>query len=365
MRKLFISIIIFTFLLNACSEKRLRTEVVEGNDKPFSIGTDSLLTPSVFVSADSLRETGFVPTLENELISNKNTIYSVSFLMAWNEIKKALKDSILVAPTNSNDFKLLNASNSFRNALKSSEYKTEVRFQDGIVAKAYFNKVLPFDNSFDEMKQPLIFQKQAVEAFGINQYSVDLAGIVNIYYYDSDNNFVIGIEAKDSNHEIIFAKGISSTGTLLSSFKEVKKKIQLGLVEKMQEKNLWKYSYLREDKLAIPVLQYAIENTYSEVQGQYFVTYHKVPYVVSEAYQKIVFCLNQNGVAVSDFSRIVVDSMSSFPKAKPKSFVFDKPFFFMLKRKDASYPYYAMYIRNTELMIKTSAGTKANNGSQY
>lgn len=362
MRKLFISTVIFTFLLNACSEKKLRKEVIESDTNNSSIEKNSLLAPSVFVSADSFKETGFVPTLENELIPNKNTIYSVSFLMAWNEIKKALKDSILIGATNSRDFKLLNESYSFRQALKLSEYKTEVRFHDdGIVAIAYFNKVLPFDNSFDEMEQPLIFQNQAVKVFGMNYYSVDLARLVNIYYYDSDNNFVIGIKAKDSEHEIVLAKGISSTGTLLSSFREVEKKIQSGIAEKTLEKNLWKYSYLREDKLAIPVLQYTIKNTYSEVEGQDFVTYRNAAHFVAEAYQQISFCLNQNGVAVSDFSRVSIDSMSLFPKAKPKSFVFDKPFFFMLKRKDASYPYYAMYINNTELMIKASAGGNADN----
>jgi hypothetical protein len=356
MRKLFTSAIILAFLLNACSEKKTGTEVVKSDTNIASIEKDLLQTPSVFVSADSLRETGFVPTLENELLLNKNTIYSVSFLMAWNEIKKVLKDSILVTDANSRDFKLVNESNSFRQALKPSEYKTEVSFQDGIIAKAYFNKVLPFDNSFDKMKQPLMFQKQAVEAFGINYYSVDLARIVKIYYYDSDNNFVIGIKTKDSNHEIILAKGIPIKGTLLSSFKEVEKKIQLGIVQKTKEENLWKYSYLREDKLAIPVLQYAIENTYSTIEDQEFVTYPNVPHVVNEAYQQISFCLNENGVTVTDFSRVSVDSMGLFRKAKPKSFVFDKPFFFMLKRKDALYPYYAMYIINTELMIKTGAG---------
>lgn len=353
MRTIFISTLIFTFLLNACSEKKLRTETVESDTNNVSIEKDTLRASSIFVSADSFSRTEFVPTLENELFPNKNTIYSVSFLMAWNEIKKALKDSILVAANNSSDFKLLNESNSFRKALTSSEYKTEVSFQDnGIIAKAYFNKVLPFDNSFDKMEQPLVFQKQVVEAFGINDYNVDLARLIKIYYYDSDNNFVIGIEAKDSDHEIILAKGISITGTLLSSFREVEKKIQLGIVDRTKEENLWKYSYLREDKCAIPVLQYAIKNTYSAIEGQEFVTYPNAPHFVSEAYQQISFCLNQNGVAVSDFSRVSVDSMSLFPKAKPKSFVFDKPFFFMLKRKDASYPYYAMYVKNTELMSK-------------
>ncbi|HSY61921.1 MAG TPA: hypothetical protein VK796_08605 [Cytophaga sp.] len=361
MRTLFTSAIIFTFLLNACSEKKSGTEVAKTDTNSTPIEKDSLLTSSVFVSADSLQETEFVPTLENELLLNKNTIYSVSFLMAWNEIKKALKDSILVTADNSRDFKFVNESNSFRQALKPSEYKTEVSSHDGIIVKAYFNKVLPFDNSFDKTKRPLIFKKQAVEAFGMNYYSVDLARIVKIYYYDSDNNFVIGIEAKDSNHEIILAKGISAKGTLLSIFREVEKKIQLGIVEKTKQENLWKYSYLREDKLAIPALQYAIKNTYSTIEGQEFVTYPNVSHVVNEANQQISFCLNENGVAVSDFSRVSVDSMGLFRESKPKSFVFDKPFFFMLKRKDASYPYYAMYITNTELMIKVDAGKNTTN----
>jgi hypothetical protein len=361
MRTLFTSAIIFTFLLNACYEKKSSTEVAKMDTNNTSTEKDSLPTPSIFVSADSLRETGFVPTLENELLRNKNTIYSASFLIAWNEIKTALKDSILITVANSRDFKLINESNSFRQALKPSEYKTEVSFHDGIVAKAYFNKVLPFDNSFDEMKQPLVFQKQAVKAFGMNYYSVDLARIVKIYYYDSDNNFVIGIEAKDSSHEIILAKGISMEETLLSGFREIEKKIQLGILDKTKEENLWKYSYLREDKFSVPILQYAIENTYSMIQGQDFVTYPNVRHVVNEAFQQISFCLNENGVAVSDFSRVSIDSMSLFPKAKPKSFVFDKPFFFMLKHKDAAYPYYAMYIMNTELMIKAVTGKNTTN----
>ena len=46
------------------------------------------------------------------------------------------------------------------------------------------------------------------------------------------------------------------------------------------------------------------------------------------------------------------EAVEEFEKPKPKMMIFDKPFIIFLKRKDAEYPYFGVYIANDELLIK-------------
>lgn len=298
------------------------------------------------------KETEFVPTIENINSDNKNSIYSAALILGWERIKKELKNKIIVSATNSNDFLMINSSICHQNTLKSDEYKLEISTSDGIIVKSYFDKLLPFIYPLQNLKKPLIFHSKKVKTFGIEDFDDMLAGIVNVYYFENNDRFIFGIKSEIGEHEIIFAKGINMNGSLKSAYNEIEKLRQIGDNQKKNKIDMWKYSYTNLDKLSIPHISFNIENNYSGLENQSFKTADNVVHKVFEAYQKVSFNLDQNGVAIQNIAMMLVDSAGLVDKSKPKQLILDKPFVFFLKRKDAKYPYFAMKIRNAELMIK-------------
>ena len=107
-------------------------------------------------SLDNLKQTDFVATLENPILENKNIIYAPAFLYAWDKIKEELKSTIIVSSTNSIDFNLVNKSISHQSSLTDNEYSAIAEIVDGaIIAKAFFNKTLPFETKLQVLDEPI------------------------------------------------------------------------------------------------------------------------------------------------------------------------------------------------------------------
>jgi hypothetical protein len=300
------------------------------------------------VNLKDLKNTEIVPTLENANDQDKNTIYTSLALLTWQEVKKMLEKPILLSASNSKDFILLNTSNSYINSLMPGEYKSEIEIGNGIIVKTFFNKTLPFSNTFNKMS--LMFQNQKVMAFGFKRFELALAEITKIYYYESDDKFVIGIESLETDHEIIFAKGIDMKGNLKSAFNEIEDLKMKGKKDTLKRNN-WRYFFDTEDKLIIPMINFNLEKNYTEIENQLFKTSDNNLFQIFLAYQNIAFCMNEYGIAIQDNVWFGYAAARE-SEQKPKLLILDKPFVLILKRKDSNYPYFAMKIRNPELMVK-------------
>ena len=68
----------------------------------------------------------------------------------------------------------------------------------------------------------------------------------------------------------------------------------------------------------------------------------------------MAFHLDENGAAVK--SEAVIEyylGIEDTPeRPQPKKMIFDRPFYVLLKRADASQPYFVLWVANTELMVK-------------
>ncbi len=107
-----------------------------------------------------------------------------------------------------------------------------------------------------------------------------------------------------------------------------------------------------DDKVEIPIIEFNLEKTYNEFIGSEFYT-KEAEYVVTKAYQRNAFVLNENGAEVESEAKFeVVATHIRFDKSKPKMMIFNKPFVVFLKRKDAKHPYFGVYIANEELLKK-------------
>jgi hypothetical protein len=126
---------------------------------------------------------------------------------------------------------------------------------------------------------------------------------------------------------------------------ETNKLIDIGKKEKKTRLNRWKYEIKTKDILKIPIINFNLETNYESMVNQHFIC-NNLNYTIDSAYQRTAFILDEYGA--------VVESLALFPAeapCKPKKLIFNKPFVIYLKRKDSKYPYFALKVVDTELML--------------
>jgi hypothetical protein len=305
-------------------------------------------------SLETLKQTDFVTTLENPISENKNIIYAPAFLYAWDKIKEELKLPIVLNDKNSADLNLLNKSISHQNSLTDKEYSATAEIVDGvIIARAFFNKTLPFETKLEVLVDPIIFGATKVSAFGMYYYNEDAIKFTQILYYKDDNNFILKLAPKDKQHEIILVKGVDKYQTLTEAIKITNDLVAQGKQEQTDKKLLWKYQIEHEDKFAIPSIKFNIATHYKNIQGQTFLTSDNKKHSVEEAYQRTGFILNENGAVVESEAVAALDSASTEPIiTHPKKMIFDRPFLIIIKRADKTNPYFVMKVANAELLTR-------------
>jgi hypothetical protein len=324
--------------------------LVSCNRKPEPVWSD---LPEV-TSLENLKETDFVITLENPIFENKNIIYAPAFLYAWDKIKDALKFPIIVNDTNSTDFNLLNKSITHKNSLTNTEYSATAEVVDGaIIARAFFNKTLPFETKLQAIEAPIHFNTTKVLGFGMYFYDEEVIKFTQILYYKDNDHFILKLIPKDKQHEIILAKGLDTYQTLKDAITITNSLITAGKQEQKNNNQFWKYQIVHEDQFAIPVIKFNIATHYKSLEGKSFSTNDNTKRTIEEAYQRTGFIFNENGAVVeSEAAVVVTDSASAAPINHPKKMIFDKPFFIIIKRADKKNPYFVMKVANAELLIK-------------
>lgn len=322
-----------------------------GNKKSEGVWSD---LPEV-TSLNDLQQTDFVVTLENPISENKNIIYAPAFLYAWDKIKEYLKSPIIANDANSLDFKLLNNSISHQNSLTATEYSATAEIIDGaIIARAFFNKTLPFETKLQVLNQPIQFDTTKVSAFGMDYFDEKVLNSAQILYYKDDDNFVLRLTPKDRQHEIILAKGLAKYETLKDAIKLTNNLIAEGEQERLNTNfRSWKYYITPDDIFAIPVIKFNIATNYKNLEGQSFFTKDSNMHSFDIAYQRTGFILNENGAVVESEAIAATDSASASPTLPhPKKMVFDKPFLIVIKRVDKTNPYFVMKVSNGELLMR-------------
>ncbi len=301
------------------------------------------------------KNTQFIPTLENKISNNKNAVYCATLLFAWDEIRKQINSPLTISKQHV-DLVLLNKSTSFKNVLKSNEYKVSGEVEGGAIkAKAEFNKSLPFEFKLQSFNNKLTFDGQKVSSFGVYGYdSYEQLNIVNIVYYKNDNNFIIKLLPKDKEHEIILFKTEGSFKSIGHMAKEIEKLTKIGKTEKKNEKINWKYFYSEEDVVIIPKFNFNIKTNYTTLEGNKFKS-KKQNFEIECAWQRTAFVLDEIGAEIESEEEIALKTESmeeEYEKPKPKKMIFDKPFLVLLKRTDTKNPYFGLWATNTELMLK-------------
>lgn len=300
-------------------------------------------------------QTEFLPTLENKIPKDKNAVYCVTLLYAWEEIRKTIKIPLQInSKENTADLVLLNNSTLFKNVLNDDEYLTSVNVEGGnIIAKAEFNKSLPFEFDLNSFDNELIFDGIKVASFGSFGGGKDAYKTIKILYYKNNNEFIIKLLPKDQQHEIILFKTKKKFENFDQMNIQLEKNRNLGEKEQKKQSKYWKYYLQDEDELIIPKFNFNIETNYSSLEGNQIKT-SKNNYVIGTAWQRTAFILDEKGAKIE--SEVVIeallDEMEEEEKPKPKKMRFDKPFFVLLKKTNSTTPYFTLFANNAELMVK-------------
>ena len=305
------------------------------------------------VELSSLKESEFIPTLEHTLPRTKNNIYSAALLLAWNEIRKEIKRPINIDPEYI-DLVKINKSDSFRNALLENDYKASGSIHDNFInLKAEFNKSLPFRRSLTSYPDRLTFNKEKVYSFGKVRGGDEAQEVITILYYKNDEKFILKLNPKDSEHEIILSKSTKKLETFANHLDHIEKQIPKGQIEKGKKKTEWKYLLSGFDEVLIPKFSFNIEHNYPSLTGSKIRANGEVLEIETVS-QRIAFILDEKGAQIESEAEIdlTTEEEELEEKPRPKKMHFNKPFCIILKRKNSDKPYFAMWVSNSELMQK-------------
>ena len=304
---------------------------------------------------NSLKNTEFAITLENQILENKNIIYAPVFLFAWNALKSNLETPFKITEPSSNDLKLLNNSISYEKALNPEEYNIDYKVEElEVSAYAYFNKTLPFPHTLEKMEDPILFNNTKVNAFGMNNYNMLSVDFTEILYYKNDDNFILKFLPKNGQNEIILIKGIDSVSTLSEMLKKMNHLIDLGKMEQKKSDISWKYMITEDDMFSVPIIKFNIATNYNNIENQKFKA-GDTDSLIKTAFQRTGFILNETGAVIESDAivQVISAAMEEEERIKhPKKMIFDKTFYIVMKHIDTVNPYFVMKVDNVELMSK-------------
>lgn len=328
------------------------------------------------IVSDELNQTAVTCYMQEKISKGENLLYCSTFQIAWDKLcdevlkeplklsgnpvaQRMLNERLTGEDDISEDYYLAMAGFNRDNIVEKIKKALKEKFDetpgldltlenpDDILAYAFLLKDLKFDKEFESLDKPIMFNGNIpVQAFGIKEYSfttehAKLSRQLDILDYRDDNNFIVGLKSSSPKDEIILAK-ITPKGTLLETVEFVLSRIKSQPPSKIRD----------GETLRIPKLDFDLLHFYSELTGRDFLNKGFKMYSISQAVQSIRLRLNEKGALLKSEAAIVAMTAIPDPSPKPREFIFDKPFLILLKEKGARYPYFAMWVDNSELLLK-------------
>lgn len=342
-------IVLSIFIFSCSSEQNSqKTKKEKSTVKPVS-EKDDFKFPEVD-SLSNYPNTNFVMTLDEKIDDTKNYMYAASMAFCWDGMKERFNNKIIVQP----DADLLYRLHQYikhKNSLLPDEYDVTIEIDKEnrrTRVNAKFSKTLPFYHPLVRFKAKMKFKNTEVEQFG---FTGDWE-FAYILFYDK-NTYALELSPKDENHKIYLY--YDETGKY-SKFSEAYESMQEKSEKFKKDGKLpgWKRHFEYFDEVRIPVISFHLISDIKELIGKDFFVQDSA-HLIIEAWQRNAFVLNENGAKVESESEMTEEAMEEPAEAEqpsPKYFHFNKPFYIFLKRTDADYPYFSLYISNNELLLK-------------
>jgi hypothetical protein len=354
-------------------------------------------------SSENLDQTAISAHLEAEITTGQNLLYCASFQVAWDQIvddmvgeplqlegepataqglnkglvgkKDIAEDCYLAMAGFGRDGIVEQVKKALREKFnRSPGLDLNLNSPDDILAYAYLEKSIPFDTEFDTLEDSLLFSDgQAVAAFGVEE-PVEAAAQVLILDYQHPDEFIIKLQASPTlGDEFLFGRAAPDRPRITDDIILAKVAPQATLREtvdtvldrssdegreraRMAARRAGQGSRLLSPRLdpqcevlRIPKIDLDVQHRYSELLHKLWLNEGFEEYRLSKAVQAIKFKLNEKGAELSSEAGMVAYLGVA---QEPRKFIFDKPFLLCLKEREARYPYLAIWIDNSELLVK-------------
>jgi len=344
------------------------------------------------ISSSELDQSTVTAHLETEITPDKNLVYCAAFQLAWNQligkivggplqlegdpkIAQALNKRLVNEQAVAEDCYLAMAGFERDGIVEQVKRALEEKFNrepgfdlvlnhpDDILAYAFLAKSLPFDTEFEVLQDPLVFSDDVkVEAFGIETEDDAVEQVVILDYQHSDD-FIIKLQGlpwvEDEiewgvmpdrprvTDDIILAK-VAPQATLLET-------VQAVLFRSRKNARYHESSKLDfgiGEVLRIPKIDFDVHHKYTELVGKKWFNRGFEGYFITRALQNIKFKLDETGADLTSEAAMMATIGIKPPPPPPRQFIFDKPFLLCLKKNESHVPYLAMWIGNSELLVK-------------
>jgi len=328
------------------------------------------------IPSTDLTQTIITPVMQVPIVPGKNLIYCSTFQIAWNMLQDSIIGDTIRLTGNPEVVRLLDKELSTVEDIDPDCYVAMVdtltqEFLDRInwalkekfgenaplevkqplnpmglqiLAYAYLFKSLQFPVEFDRFEYPMTFKLDddyvSVESFGVKGFSTgdqqdEVRGQVQIYYSKNEWEYVVGLKSDSEADEIILAK-IPSPKSLFEAISSTAYRVNM----------LTPISLEFGQSLAVPVFDYDVKHSFSDLMGKHFLNEGWTDWFISDAVQWIRFKMDEKGVILKSEAKIeMVMGMA-------QSFRFSPPFLIYLKQENAKFPYFAMWVDNAELMVR-------------
>ncbi len=216
-----------------------------------------------------------------------------------------------------------------------SDLKIDLSPKD-IISYAYFLKEVEYETMFK--KDVVLFKGQKVEGFIADNEAQ--RENVKIIKYQNDDKFIIKLQLKDKNDELILAKGYDM-------------KNQQTVVDEINQNNKKNLATIGgSDKFKAPKLHLDHHRDYVELIKKWLSNEGFSDYYIAKMFENIKFDMDEKGAKVENEAVIAVIGRSAGPSKKPKikNFILDKPYWVIMKRADSQNPYFILGVNNVELM---------------
>jgi hypothetical protein len=228
-----------------------------------------------------------------------------------------------------------------------------------IVAYGYLEVGIPFSVPYFENPAPLAFEdgagkKTNVSSFGVNfskpsteqTPGLPLCQQVRVLHCAVDDRmrtteFAIDPCRESSPNQVILAR-VPAEATLQATWKSLEKRMADYPRQRFAEPKF------ELDTLLVPNLAWDLTHHFAELEGfdKHLKNKGFENLFLLHAIQGICFRLDRSGAALRS------EALLSPASGMPRTFIFDRPFFIFVRKRDRGVPFFALHVANAELLCK-------------
>lgn len=205
--------------------------------------------------------------------------------------------------------------------------------EEDIISYAYFFKNVRYEKPFT--RKTVMFDTIKVSGFEAKDEEKNTVEVLN---YENNDRFVVRLRLKESNDELILAKGYA-----MDQPADVLREID-GLPAGASSK------LGQDDHFQMPLLGLNIRRDYNEMIGQPLGNEGFHQHQIGLMFENIAFELDETGAKVESQAVITVERSAFRPGKQVRYFYLDKPFWVIMKQKNTSHPYFLLGVNRASIM---------------